>query len=98
MSKSHRKYTKEFKMEALQLLTSSEKSMSAIERDLGITQGLLSKWRRKYQVNEETQGLELSDLASAEAEIKQLRRELAIAREEREILKKAVSIFSKNRP
>ena len=98
MSKPHRKYTEEFKLEALQLLASSEKSISAIERDLGITQGLLSNWRRKYQVNEETQGLELSDLAAAEAEIKQLRRELAIAREEREILKKAVSIFSKSRP
>lgn len=96
MGKPHRKYTEEFKLEALQLLANSEKSMSAIEQDLGITQGLLSKWRRKYQVNEETQGLELSDLTVSEAEIKRLRRELAIVREEREILKKAVSIFSKS--
>lgn len=98
MSKPYRKYTEEFKREALQLLASSEKSMSAIECDLGITPGLLSRWRRKYQVNETTQTLELSDVAAAEAEIRRLRRELAVAQEEREILKKAVTIFSKNRP
>ena len=97
MSKRYRTYTKEFKLEAIQLAESCDKPLSAIEQDLGITPGLLGKWRKKYQVNEETQGLELSDLAAAEAEIKQLRRELAIAEEEREILKKAVSIFSKNR-
>jgi transposase len=98
MSKPYRKYTEEFKREALQLLASSEESMSAIECDLGITQGLLSRWRRKYQINGTTQTLELSDMAAAEAEIRRLRRELAIAQEEREILKKAVTIFSKNRP
>ena len=97
MSRRNRRYTKEFKLEAIQLAASSDKTLSAIEEDLGITQGMLSKWRRKYQVSEETQDLELSDLAAAEAEIKRLRRELAIAEEEREILKKAVSIFSKNR-
>jgi transposase len=97
MSKPYRKYTAEFKRETLQLVESSGKSMSAIERDLGITPGSLSKWRRRYQVNENTQELELSDWVAAETEIKRLRRELAIAQEEREILKKAVSIFSQIR-
>ncbi len=98
MSKRNRKYTEEFKREALQLAANSEKTLTAIELDLGITPGLLSKWRTKYQVNEETQDLELSDLAAAETEIKRLRRELAVMREEREILKKAVSIFSQQHP
>ena len=98
MSKRNRKYTEEFKREALQLAANSEKTLTAIELDLGITPGLLSKWRKKYQVNEETQDLELSDLAAAETEIKRLRRELAVMREEREILKKAVSIFSQQHP
>ena len=92
MSRRNRKYTEEFKLEALQLAASSEKTLASIEQDLGVTSGLLSKWRKKYQVNEETQTLELGDLATAEVEIKRLRRELAVAQEEREILKKAVSI------
>jgi transposase len=97
MSRKNRKYTEEFKLEAIQLAAHSEKTLSAIEQDLGITPGLLSKWRKRYQANEETQRLELTDIAAAEAEIKRLRRELAVVQEEREILKKAVSIFSKNR-
>ena len=91
-----RRYTKEFKLEALQLLKTSGKSGAQIERELGITPGLIYKWRDRYQVTreEDEPRLEASDLAAAQTEIKRLRRELKIAREERDILKKAVSIFS----
>lgn len=97
MSKrTNRTYTKEFKLEALALYQSSGKSSYQIERELGITRGLLLKWRDRYQVeveNGETQ-LVPSELESAKTEILRLRRELRIAQEEREILKKAVNIFS----
>ena len=46
----YRKYTEEFKLEALELLKSSGKTARQIERDLGITPGLLVKWRDRYQV------------------------------------------------
>ncbi len=97
MSKKYRTYPKEFKLEALELLSSSSKSAAQIERDLGITQGLLLKWRDRYQVkkaNGEAR-LEPSDLEAAQAEVRRLRRQLAVAEQERDILKKAVSIFSK---
>jgi transposase len=101
MSKrNYRTYTDEFKLEALELLKSSGKSAGQIERDLGITPGLLTKWRTKYQaVQKRGDGgeiaLELTDLEAANREIRRLERELAEVKEEREILKKAVSIFSK---
>jgi transposase len=97
MAKKKRIYTEEFKREALELLQSSDQSTAQVERDLGITPGLLTKWRGRYEVkqaNGETT-LTPSDLAAAQAEIKQLRRQLAVAEQERDILKKAVSIFSK---
>lgn len=97
MNRAYRRYTEEFKREALGLLASSGQSAAQLERELGITKGLLLKWRARYQVQEwpgETK-LVLSDLASAEAEIRRLRRELAVTAQERDILKKAVSIFSK---
>jgi transposase len=97
MSRNYRAYTKEFKLEALELLASSDKSAAQVERDLGITQGLLVKWRDRYQVkkaNGEAR-LEPGDLEAAQAEIRRLRRQLAVAEQERDILKKAVSIFSK---
>ena len=47
----YRTYTEEFKLEALELLKSSGKTARQIERELGITPGLLVKWRDRYQVN-----------------------------------------------
>jgi transposase len=99
--RDYREYTREFKLQALELLKRGEKSAGQIERELGITPGLLVKWRARYQVLEkEGQAAQIgpSDLEAAKAEIRRLQRELAVVEEEREILKKAVNIFSrKNR-
>ena len=96
--KKYRTYTKAFKLEALELLKSSDKSAGQIERELGITPGLLWKWRARYQAlrkNGQEASLEPSDLEAARAEIRRLKRELSEVEEEREILKKAVNIFSR---
>ena len=96
--KHYRTYTDEFKRETLELLKSSGKSAGQIEREMGITAGMLLKWRDKYQVvtepNQEAR-LEPSDLEAAKREITQLKRELTEIAEEREILKKVVNIFSR---
>jgi transposase len=95
---SYRKYTEEFKLEALELLKSNGKSAGQIERDLGITPGLLVKWRDRYQVisqGEKQAHLEASDFEAAKREIKRLQRRLAEVEEEREILKKTINIFSR---
>lgn len=98
MSEKHyRTYTEEFKREALELLKSSGKSASQLERELGITPGMLLKWRNRYQVvtTEKNEArLETSDMEAAKREIHRLERELKEVTEEREILKKVVSIFS----
>jgi transposase len=99
-TRNYRTYTKEFKLEALQLLESTGKSAGQLERDLGITPGMLLKWRARYQVQKKAgqgESLAPSDLEAANAEIRRLRRELAAAEEEREILKKVVNIFSRTR-
>jgi transposase len=94
----YRTYAEEFKMEALELLKSSGKTARQIERELGITPGLLVKWRDRYQVlskDAEQAHLELSDMEAAKREIKRLQRRLAEVEEEREILKKTINIFSR---
>ena len=99
--KQYRKYTEEFKLEALALLERHEKSAGQLERELGITPGLLLKWRARYQAVSGDNGsvhLEPSDFEAAKAEIRRLQRQLAEAEEERDILKKAVNIFSRSRP
>jgi len=96
--KKYREYSREFKLEALELLRRGDKSSGQIERELGITPGLLMKWRRRYQVlEEEGQAAQIgpSDMEAAKAEIRRLQRELANAEEEREILKKVLGIFTR---
>jgi transposase len=90
-----REYSDEFKKEAIRLLESSGKRLTEVERDLGIPHGLIRKWQRRFQVNPVSETLELSEVARLEAEVRALKRELEITRMEREILKKTVSIFSK---
>lgn len=102
MTERHnRTYTDDFKREALQLLKTGGKSARQLERELGITPGMLVKWRDQYQLKETPTGethLAPSDLEAAQREIRRLERELREVSEEREILKKVVSIFSKSRP
>jgi len=96
--KKYREYTREFKIQALELLKRGDKKASQIERELGITPGLLVEWRARYQILEkEGEAVQLgpSDIEAAKAEIRRLQRELANVEEEREILKKVVNIFSR---
>jgi transposase len=98
--KKYRTYTEEFKLEALRLLQSSGKSAQQIERELGITPGMLLKWQNRYQIVEQDgqqANLELKDIEAAKREIRRLEKELMEVTEEREILKKVVSIFSRKR-
>ena len=92
--KKYRTYTKEFKLEALELLENSDKTASELERELGITTGMVLKWKQRYKVNKAEGKIEANDLPAAHAEIRRLKRELAIAEQERDILKKAIAIFS----
>jgi transposase len=96
--KKYREFTAEFKQQALELLKKGEKSASELERDLGITPGLLGKWKSRYQVvAKDGQGDQIipSEVEAAKSEIRRLQRELANVEEEREILKKALLIFSR---
>ncbi len=98
--RKYRTYTEEFKLEALRLLKSSGKSAQQIERELGITPGMLLKWQNRYQIVEQEgqkANLELNDLEAAKREIRRLEKELMEVAEEREILKKVVNIFSRKR-
>ncbi len=94
MGDKRRKYTKQFKKESVEFLLRSGKAASKISAELGIRNELLSRWKREYEEHEEKafpgQGNPI------EAELVALKRELADVKMERDILKKAVSIFSKD--
>jgi transposase len=91
-------YSDEFKRNALELIATSGKSVSQLEQDLGLSTGLLYKWREKYQVSQTSPELELNEVEALKAEIRRLKRENQVLTQEGDILKKAVSIFSKDAP
>jgi transposase len=95
---SKRTYPREFKLEAVALVKSSGKSVSEIERELGITPGLLAKWKVRLKADGEQAFPGKGRLKEDEELIRQLKRENELLRQEREVLKKALVIFSKGQP
>jgi transposase len=96
MAIERRKYTEEFKQEAVRLMESSGKPVAQVARDLGVNDNNLYRWRGLYgsQFSVNRNG----NVAEMEAELKRLRREVEVLRQERDILKKAMSIVSRSQP
>ena len=88
-----RKYTQEFKRAAVQRVLVEETSVAEIARDLGIKPNRLYQWRYQYLL--ESEG-EAPAGETPEQELVRLRAELKRVKEEREILKKAVTFFAQN--
>ena len=88
MSKERRTYAAEFKQEAIRLYESSDKSMTEIERDLGIATGLPNKWRARQRSGGKQAFPGSGQRTEAEAELGRVKRENEILRQERDILKK----------
>jgi transposase len=93
--KNRRKYTKEFKIEAMQLVESRGGNASEVARNLGIKPDMLNRWIREYKADQQYAFPGLGKMKEPEEELRQLRKRLADAEEERDILKKALAIFSK---
>lgn len=83
-----KKYSDEFKKEAVRLLESTGKAKRSIEKELGISQGLLGRWQKRFQINPVTDDLELSEVEQLKVQLQAMKRELEITRMERDILKK----------
>jgi transposase len=98
MSKPQPSYTKEFKQEAVKLAETSKKSKTEIARDLGISDSALSKWCKEFGTLGEQAFPGKGHQTALEEEIRQLKRENEILRQERDILKKAVRIFVQPQP
>ena len=88
--RQYRTYTKEFKDEALGLITEQGYSVSQAADALGVSSNLLYTWKQKAEE------LESSNVTSDErAELLALRKEVKQLRVEKEILKKASAFFAK---
>ena len=95
MQKEQKTYTKEFKVEAVRLLESNQKSQAQIARELGVADSTLSQWRKDLLDHGHDAFPGSGHQTPLEEENRHLKREVEILRQEREILKKAISIFSR---
>jgi len=93
--KTRRQFTREFKLETVEFLLRGTKSAIDVARDLGISTGLLHRWKREYLNDKNHSFPGTGHLQDPEEErIRKLERELRSVTEERDILKKVVAIFS----
>lgn len=94
MDSKRRRFTREFKIETVRLLTGSDQSVTEVAEDLEIHPNTLYKWIRQYSENPEEAFPGKGKQASDDAELSRLKRENRRLRMERDILKKAMAIFS----
>lgn len=92
MNEPRKRYTKEFKIDAVRLYENSNMSYRQVEEELGIGRGNLHRWQR--EMNEENIRASPGKGNPRDEEVARLKKENAILREERDILRKAVAIFS----
>jgi len=94
-AKEHRQrraFTAEYKAEVVALCRSGGKSVGAIARDLGISETVVRRWMAQAEIDSGTrEGLTTGE----RAELAQLRREIRMLREERDILKRATVFFAR---
>jgi len=94
MKKKRRKYTREFKEEAVKLITEQGYQIAEAARNLGVNENMLGRWKREIEGGGE-EALGIAGGTAMQAELNRLRKENKRLKLEREILKKAAAFFAK---
>lgn len=93
--RSRRVFDEQFKRDAVDLVLKQGRSITAVARDLGVSVPALAKWKRAVVGSGRREVFPGHGRQSGlEEELRQVKRDLAIAQQERDILKKALSVFS----
>lgn len=92
---TRKKYSPEFRQDAVRLVTEQGYTRAAAARSLGVDPGMLGRWVREFQENEQEAFRGNGKLTAEQLEIRRLREENKRLKQEREILKKAATFFAK---
>jgi len=96
MGEKRRRFTKEFKNAAVRLIVEEGRRISELSRELGVGENLLGRWKKKSEEGKIEPFPGKGRLSPEDEELRRLRRENERLRMERDILKKAAAIFSKD--
>lgn len=94
MVESRRRFKREFKIEAVRMVVEGGRRVSEVARDLDLRPDMLRRWQQELQEDQRQAFPGQGNLKTDDEEMRRLRRELDRVREERDILKKALAIFS----
>jgi len=94
--RQYKTFDKEFKINAVKLALTGERTMKQISEELGINQNTLSNWKKEYLKDKDNSFPGKGYQKPEEAELTRLRKELSRVTMERDILKKAIAVFTKH--
>ena len=94
MGKSRRKYSREFKLEAVKLVVEQGRTIGDVADSLGVSRGVLQRWKSQLKSEGALAFPGNGRLNEADEESRKLRKELARVRQERDILRKATAYFA----
>jgi len=97
MGKSRKKHSLEFKVAAVKQVVEQGRSVTEVADNLGVNRNMLSRWRTELAADGALAFRGNGKVRPTEEELRRLRRELATACQERDILKKALAYFAKNK-
>ena len=95
MAKTRRTYTREFKVEAVQLVTEKGYSVAEAARSLGVHETLLRSWKQAQHAQGDQAFPGQGNPPAVEEELRRLRADNKRLLAERDILKKAAAFFAK---
>ena len=94
MTKKRKIYSKQFKIDAVKLLTEQGYQITEAARNLGIHPGLLGRWKKQFETDNTDPFPGKGHMTPEKEELFRLRKENKQLRMEREILKKAAAFFA----
>ena len=93
--KKRRRFSKEFKIDTVNMIMLGDKNVATLAEELGIANTTLYRWIRQYHEDPKDAFPGEGKLKPSDEELRKLRQQLKDVTEERDILKKAIAIFSK---
>ena len=97
MARQRRQYSSDFKLEAVKMVVGQGHSVTEVAERLGIQRSLLQNWKKHFEEDGPQAFPGHGYLKPVDQEVRELRRELTRVRQERDILKKALAYFAKEK-
>lgn len=95
MDKERRKFSREYKIEAVRMVTECGQTIAETARELGINANMLGRWKQQFSDDGERAFPGKGRMNPLEEEVRRLQRELKRVRQERDFIKKTAAYFAR---